>query len=463
VCACTKAIEQCNGRDDDCNGAVDEGEAVELGCPPGGQCNQGVCSCDGKGGTDCSGECVDLSSDPLHCGDCRFPCPEGWDCIDGLCKCEGDKELCTGMVCVDTANDPSNCGGCRASCPLACVAGACVGLRDHDEGSSHTCAVLDNGQVRCWGRNDHGQLGDGTQTDRLRPTPVEGVPAIAQVRLGANTTCARSEAGEVFCWGDNYNGQVGNSASGADQLTPVRVDLPPVASLSLGYFHSCAVLEDGRVMCWGMGNEGTLGNGQTSSSASPVEVSGLADATEVACGWSHSCALRADRSLVCWGRNFYGELGNPDGPEIRPAPGPVSGLTDVATLDAGQHHTCAAKRDGTVWCWGYNNYYQVFGSVRSDQTSPVQVSLANATELALGETFSVAVAGSRYHYWGSILGDSYQAPFSGGDARNMLRAGRSHFCVMLGANMLGCFGSNSYGKLGGGTDDPAIGGTVVAW
>ncbi len=181
-------------------------------------------------------------------------------------------------------------------------------------GGQHSCAIHSPGTVAaltCWGANAHGQLGDGSTTNR----DVAGLGVMLaggplDVAAGLEHTCAIVDSGQVYCWGRNDGGECGQSML-VDQPLPKPVALPAAAvSLSASARGTCARLTDGRVYCWGVGDHGELGNGSAPASSLPVEVSGLADARLIARGMSAACAALATGQIACWGNGDSGQLGS---------------------------------------------------------------------------------------------------------------------------------------------------------
>jgi Regulator of chromosome condensation (RCC1) repeat len=195
-------------------------------------------------------------------------------------------------------------------------------------GGRHSCAIVGNGEVHCWGRNNEGQLGDGTTTDRLTPVPVLEAPGgppltgVQALALGGFHSCALRTSGEARCWGYNGSGQLGDGTT-TNRLTPVPVlasaggpPLTDVQALALGDGHSCTLLQSGEARCWGGNAQGQLGDGTQTDRLSPVPVLAspggppLTGAQALALGWSHSCALRTSGEARCWGYNADGQLGD---------------------------------------------------------------------------------------------------------------------------------------------------------
>jgi hypothetical protein len=159
-------------------------------------------------------------------------------------------------------------------------------------GIAHACALIADGTVRCWGLNSQLQLGTD-EAAGTAPTPVE-VPTVAgAVAISAGTahTCALIDDGTVRCWGANLGGELGNGTPSGFS-TPVAVaGLTNATAISAGNAHTCAILDDGTATCWGFNGEGQLGNGTTVSSAAPVPVAGLTGALSISAGAGHTCAV----------------------------------------------------------------------------------------------------------------------------------------------------------------------------
>jgi alpha-tubulin suppressor-like RCC1 family protein len=244
-------------------------------------------------------------------------------------------------------------------------------------GAGHTCAETAEGGLYCWGRNAIGQLGMGDDKARTTPAKVAMPVAVDRLSAGASFTCARGVDGSLFCFGANEYGQLGLGHN-LPQSRPTKVQaLAAVVRVSAGAGHACVFTTDGIVSCWGDNREGQLGTGDQLPRSTPTRIdpAGLGAVTQVYAGGAHTCAQKVDNSLWCWGSNRFGQLGVGD-TEARPKPVQVAPDvlgTSVAAAYAGGAHTCAVKVDGSVWCWGSNQYGQLGVDVGPLARSPVRV------------------------------------------------------------------------------------------
>lgn len=337
-------------------------------------------------------------------------------------------------------------------------------------GTDHSCAVRGNGEAWCWGRNFDGQLGNGQQADSRIPVQTREVTDATDITAGIAHTCSLHESGSISCWGWNNSGQLGNGWKGrfndprADSATPVPVaGITDAVVVRAGDLHTCSLHEDGSVSCWGYNWVGILGNGKSSdaqdthsaNSAVPVEVIGIDDAIDIATGANHTCALHQDGTISCWGHNYYRQLGNGDqhGADSS-VPVRVSSIDDATAVAAGEKHSCALRRDGTVLCWGDNESQQL----RRNQTIsfsslPVQVEgIADVKDISAGSFHTCALhRDGAVSCWGSDerIGLNNEDPrIPGIEQGTSVKSGARHTCVLHEDGTITCWGNDNFGQLG---------------
>jgi alpha-tubulin suppressor-like RCC1 family protein len=266
--------------------------------------------------------------------------------------------------------------------PTPVMLSATESVVDIDAGDNHTCALLSDASVWCWGANDQAQLGrTASATPARTPVLVSGVDSVVELRAGSASTCARRSDGSVWCWGRNNQGQLGRGTTSMREETPAAVSgidgTAAVASaIGVGGAHSCAVLA-AETRCWGAGASGQLGHSMFMASDVPVVVAitGSALPTMLALGDSHSCAAGPAIDAQCWGAGNYGQIGNARADIFNyvSVPGPVIGLSTRPTdLAAGGDHACGIVGD-EVWCWGRNHQGQLGNRTTTDTGTPVMV------------------------------------------------------------------------------------------
>src|SRR5947207_2735517 len=174
-------------------------------------------------------------------------------------------------------------------------------------GGAHTCDLNASGQASCWGDNSFGELGDGTTSTRLVPTPVAGGLTFAALSAGGSHTCGVTASGAAYCWGLNNNGQLGDGTT-TDRLVPTAVTGGRTfAAVSVGWFHACGVTTSGAAYCWG---GGPLGDGTTTDRLVPTAVTGGLTFTALSAGGNHTCGVTTSGAAYCWGDNSFSELGD---------------------------------------------------------------------------------------------------------------------------------------------------------
>lgn len=354
-------------------------------------------------------------------------------------------------------------------------------------GSEHSCAVLADGTVACWGGNACGILGDGTSEVRDEPVRVLGLSNVVDLSAGALHSCAVVADGGVECWGLATLGRLG-SAQLADACpsptgtvfrgvfapSPVE-NLPAASSVAAGWFHSCAVVEGGESYCWGRGDSGQLGDGRTEHSncegvdcaTEPVRVVGLDGAVELALGLRHTCALVSDGTVSCWGAGDAVTSPDPADPRCpeqhttcATTPVPVPGVEDAVSITAGQNHTCALTATGAVLCWGDDDDGRLGGESADGGQTPVRASAgSDVVQIDAGSFHTCVVARSgQVRCWGDNrtgqLGDGTTAPateaveVSGLEPVLQVSAGHLHSCGLQEDGSVHCWGAADDNRLG---------------
>jgi cysteine-rich repeat protein len=330
-------------------------------------------------------------------------------------------------------------------------------------GAEHTCALLDNGNVVCWGNGASGRLGYGNLDnvgDDESPANAGVVNVggtVLQIAAGGAHTCALLEGGAVRCWGNGGLGRLGysNADDVGDDEEPTDagdIDLGGIAvQVAVGDAHSCAVLDNGTLRCWGLGgagrlgynNQNNIGDNETPEFAGSVLVSLTSIKTTL--GASHSCLLDVAQSIQCWGLGDAGRLGYANNSNVGDNETPASvgelniGGLLVNALAAGGAHTCALFSAGNVRCWG--------------DAAQGQLGTGNTTDL-----------GDNANETPGQLSDILL-----GAPATQIAAGGTHNCAILDTGKLRCWGGNGFGQLGYGNtnnlgdnngETPASGGDV---
>jgi len=318
-------------------------------------------------------------------------------------------------------------------------------------GIAHTCAITPEGGVRCWGNNDFGQLGDGTNTGSNVPVDVLGIEGGTTIVAGGNHTCILS-GGDVWCWGQNSQGQLGDG-SRTDRNVPIKV-LRNVADITAGLDYTCAVMTYGQVMCWGNNDQGQLADGTKTDRMRPTLAALISGISNVDAGQNQSCGLTSAGLLKCSSGGSIQEIGwiisaihglpetNLDvavnrfgsiimalienGVPVAFQSGQFKMINNVShaiDVDSGINHVCALLDNGTVKCWGSNNYGQLGRNAKVGSPDIQAVlNVSSAWQLAVGQ---------------------------------------NHACVLITSNIAGtddiqCWGLNKDGQLGNGTNENSM-------
>lgn len=336
-------------------------------------------------------------------------------------------------------------------------------------GAQHTCALTSEGIPYCWGRNEDGQLGDGTLVDRSVPVRVGGAggPTFVTIGTGYAHSCGITAGGTVYCWGSNSTGQLGDGTT-QRRTTPTPVPSITVAELTLGDVHTCAwshALGDDRgpVWCWGDNSSGQLGDGTTTSRSTPTPLAGgWSGGRGLSAGGAHTCGFLiatggTSTVLRCWGSNDFRQI---DGTTtyFRTTPTALDPSPNVVTLTSGTWHVCGLDAVGAATCWGLNQSGQLgFSSGTSSAPQPVSGGHLFTTIDAGDRTTCGRTAAGEAWCWGAndqgqlgtgTLTASTTPVQVNGPALSSVTIGDAHACGVDAAGAAWCWGANAYGQLG---------------
>jgi cysteine-rich repeat protein len=423
--------------------------------------------------TACVGVCSSNLCQTAKCGDGKVEASLGEECDDGNTVasdgCEPDCKLSkvialaagAGHSCVLLSSGAAKCWGDNQYSQLGLGDTAFHGTTQPYQlgpitfgekataiasGLYHVCVVLASGGVRCWGRNEMGQLGQGDTTARTTPAPVITFNSPVQsIAAGGETTCAILQNGDVHCWGANGSGMLGLGTINEPSQSTAATALGAIAiggaatAISVGTDAVCASRSSG-VICWGYNGSGELGRGDTvdvggtgtpaaaTPPVTPVLASGRT-ATALASGAGHTCALQDNNQLECWGSNAAGQLGLGlpasgtslyIGDNEAPATSGVLQLTGVTSVYASNSSTCAKLLTGGLRCWGLNTkgelgYADVTNKGNDNTTKP-----SNLPDVAFGS----------------------------GVTATSVALGNAHTCALLSNGQVRCWGRDQLGQLG---------------
>ncbi len=354
--------ERCDGRDDDCDGNVDEDASST--CVAGAGAVSASCL---------SGACVQT-------------------CAVGRADCDGD--AASGCE-IDTMTSDEHCGACGSRCAWGCEGGDCTDPVQIDGYDAHFCAVRASGAVVCWGDNAQGQLGDGTTVGSGVPVSVLRITDAVQVATGRGFSCTVHATGGVSCWGANDSGELGDgTTAGRNVAAPVE-DLAGASLVAAGGGYACAYGSAIGLRCWGTDPSGVR-------HVRPHEVSGLPSGEITALDVGSRSVCAAIGSVVyCWGRlSAFGAWPTA-------SPSPLAGLhSPVASIEMHRSTACARTEGGAVWCWGEQvRTAECVGDLDASEEArrTEHPGIAVAHTLVRGEAWLADDAGqlAGWSYWGS--------------------------------------------------------------
>ncbi|MEW6088155.1 MAG: hypothetical protein AB1498_07600 [bacterium] len=246
-------------------------------------------------------------------------------------------------------------------------------------GGNHTIGLKSNGTIWAWGFDSSGQLGDSANIDKNYPIQIGSDNKWVSILAGGNHSIALKSDGTLWSWGYNFYGQLGDSTN-ISKNYPVQIGTDNKwVSISAGFYHTIALKSDGTLWACGYNLFGQLGDSTTSSKNYPVQIGTDNKWVKVSAGGNHTTALKSDGTIWAWGYNPYGQLG--DSTNIaKNYPVQIGTDNKWVSISAGDYHTIALKSDGTIWAWGYNYYGQLgdsTGGIETDKNYPIRVGTDN--------------------------------------------------------------------------------------
>jgi alpha-tubulin suppressor-like RCC1 family protein len=331
--------------------------------------------------------------------------------------------------------------------------------------ADHTCGITTDNRLYCWGKNDSGEVGDGTTIDRVRPVAVAPSLRFKLVSTYYTHTCAVTTDSRVYCWGGNAMGQLGDGTT-TRHLTPQPVaGIRTYRQVDVGAEYSCAIgTADDRAYCWGSNFFGRLGIGVGGGiRTAPTPVAGARQFRQVHAGTRHACAVTPANLAFCWGDNSFGAIGDSSSALARYAPVRVAGSHEFVQINAGADFSCAVTTTGRAYCWGNGREGEIGDGKAVLRFWPRAVAggltfrrVSASGKHACGET-----PASKVYCWGDnrfgALGDGSTTnrlkpvPVLGGLSFSQISAGTAATCGRTSAGVGYCWGFNLFGQLGDGS------------
>ncbi len=379
-----------------------------------------------------------------------------------------------------------------------------------DTGDQFACGVNIDGKIYCWGDDTNGHLGNGSTYGSVDSPayPVASLGNVKKVSAGNKHACALLETGEIWCWGDTQSvTALGDGVTTTTSQIPVQVTgNKDYVDVSAGYNHTCAVRQNGEAWCWGGGTGGQLGNAANSNSAIPVKVSTVNNFLQIDANLYQpsTCGVTKSGSAYCWGtETANGNFANGATSGVQNTPSAVTTtVNDIAQISAGPNTTCVLRHNGQIWCagnqtggrvgngltagntnvlarvlgggtykkvsfgessgcglstnnelwcWGQDNVGQLGNgpNVTSNQATPVKLPGENYIDVNGGSDFFLVLQSKKFNKTSNIDPRTGRIAVSGNNTADAA-------CYIDLEGVAWCWGTNTNGQLGNGTTTPSV-------
>jgi alpha-tubulin suppressor-like RCC1 family protein len=371
-------------------------------------------------------------------------------------------------------------------------------------GETHMCGITSGNQLKCWGSNSFGEVGDGKIITVKSPLSIDNGTNYQDLSLGEYYSCGINSYGRVKCWGRNLEGQLGRGESSILKTPTLSISENKFKKISIGSFYSCGIDINSKVLCWGMNSHGEVGYGNYDMFSYPKQINDISSYYTVSANQSNTCGLTLGKTIKCWGFNGLNDMTfGGSSPASTLLPLKIFENQFFKDLSTGDMHRCALNDNGQVFCWGDNSYGQIGNSNTNYQSSPVAIDTGTQYKrIKAGAYYSCGITTSdQLKCWGNIISGmnflSYQTPteimpgitvkdfasadnsgifcaidlngslycigeLEGGytEAPTMVDSSETYtqisgnaqnFCAITSAKRVKCWGSNYSGQLGNGT------------
>jgi hypothetical protein len=335
-------------------------------------------------------------------------------------------------------------------------------------GGSLACALMTDHSARCWGANDHGQLGNGSTANSSSAVTIAGSYLFSEVAVGDSSACGLTTGGTVFCWGDNGHGELGDSSTTSSPV-PVAVSGGlRFLTMTVGHRFACGIAANHEAYCWGYNGSGQLGNGLVGDTHTPTLVTNLLTFQRIDAGFSSVCAITTTGLAYCWGSDDIGELGIGSSPVGFGYPVRLSGNVTLVSGAIGNHAACGVTTTNALYCWGDNSSGQLgaglttgpqqctqFGTAppRSCSMTPLRVAdTLQFTAVTVGDLFACGLTPTKAPYcWGdgshgklgngTTTGSQFPVAVAGALSFTMISAGTHGACGVETGGVAYCWGA----------------------